>query len=65
MTLQQLRNIVAIDRYRSYAKAAEACAISQPTLSAISCKREANHPAIEKRNTSVSCSSGRAVTILT
>lgn len=40
MTLQQLRYIVAIDRYRSFAKAAEACAISQPTLSAMLVKLE-------------------------
>jgi hypothetical protein len=35
MTLQQLKYIVAIDRYRSFAKAADALGISQPTLSAI------------------------------
>ena len=40
MTLQQLRYVVAIDRYRSFAKAAEACAISQPTLSAMLVKLE-------------------------
>ena len=28
MTLQQLKYIVAIDRYRSFAKAADACGIS-------------------------------------
>ena len=31
MTLQQLKYIVAIDRYRSFAKAADALGISQPT----------------------------------
>ena len=40
MTLQQLKYIVAIDRYRSFAKAAEACDISQPTLSAMLVKLE-------------------------
>ena len=40
MTLQQLRYIVAIDRYRSFAKAAESCGISQPTLSAMLVKLE-------------------------
>ena len=40
MTLQQLKYIVAIDRYRSFAKAADACGISQPTLSAMLVKLE-------------------------
>jgi LysR family hydrogen peroxide-inducible transcriptional activator len=40
MTLQQLKYIVAIDRYRNFAKAAEACGISQPTLSAMLVKLE-------------------------
>ena len=35
MTLQQLKYIVAIDRQRNFAKAAEQCGISQPTLSAM------------------------------
>ncbi|QVJ80563.1 LysR family transcriptional regulator, hydrogen peroxide-inducible genes activator [Prevotella sp. khp1] len=40
MTLQQLKYIVAIDRYRSFAKAADALGISQPTLSAMLVKLE-------------------------
>ena len=40
MTLQQLRYIVAINRYRNFAKAADACGISQPTLSAMLVKLE-------------------------
>ena len=40
MTLQQLKYIVAIDRYRNFAKAADACGISQPTLSAMLVKLE-------------------------
>lgn len=40
MTLQQLKYIVAIDRYRNFARAAEACGISQPTLSAMLIKLE-------------------------
>ncbi len=40
MTLQQLRYIVAIDRYRNFARAADACGISQPTLSAMLVKLE-------------------------
>lgn len=33
MNLQQLHYIIAVDRYRSFAKAAEYCGITQPTLS--------------------------------
>ena len=33
MTLQQLRYIIAIDQYRHFGKAAEACGLTQPTLS--------------------------------
>lgn len=40
MTLQQLKYIIAIDRYRSFAKASEACKVSQPTLSAMLQKLE-------------------------
>lgn len=40
MNIQQLRYIVAIDRFRSFAKAADACGISQPTLSAMLVKLE-------------------------
>ena len=35
MNIQQLRYIVAIDRFRNFARAADACNISQPTLSAM------------------------------
>lgn len=40
MNLQQLRYIVAIDRFRNFAKATDACNISQPTLSAMLVKLE-------------------------
>ncbi|MBQ3636292.1 MAG: LysR family transcriptional regulator [Bacteroidales bacterium] len=40
MTLQQLKYVIAIDRYRNFAKAAEACEVSQPTLSAMLSKLE-------------------------
>lgn len=40
MTLQQLKYIVAIDKFRNFAKAADACEISQPTLSAMLAKFE-------------------------
>ncbi|MCI6369507.1 MAG: LysR family transcriptional regulator [Prevotella sp.] len=38
MNIQQLKYIVAIDRLRSFARAADACNISQPTLSAMLAK---------------------------
>ena len=40
MTLQQLRYIVAIDDYRHFGKAAEACGLTQPTLSLLVKKLE-------------------------
>ena len=40
MTLQQLRYIVAIDRYRSFASAADALGVTQPTLSGMVGKLE-------------------------
>ena len=40
MTLQQLKYIVSIDKFRNFAKAADACEISQPTLSAMLAKLE-------------------------
>lgn len=40
MTLQQLKYVVAIDRYRSFARAAEHLDITQPTLSALLVKLE-------------------------
>jgi LysR family transcriptional regulator, hydrogen peroxide-inducible genes activator len=33
MTLQQLEYLVSVDQYRHFAKAAEACSVTQPTLS--------------------------------
>ena len=35
MNIQQLGYIVALDRFRNFARAAEACDVSQPTLSAM------------------------------
>lgn len=35
MNIQQLRYIVALDRFRNFARAAEACDVSQPTLRAM------------------------------
>ena len=40
MTLQQLRYIVAIDQYRHFGKAAEACGLTQSTLSLMVKKME-------------------------
>lgn len=40
MTLQQLKYVVAIDRYRSFASAAEALDVTQPTLSGMIGKLE-------------------------
>lgn len=40
MTLQQLQYIVSIDRFRSFAKAAEHCGVAQPTLSKMVAKLE-------------------------
>lgn len=40
MTIQQLRYIVTVDRYRSFAKAADVCGVTQPTLSAMLQKLE-------------------------
>ena len=40
MNLQQLKYIVAINRFRNFARAAEACQVSQPTLSAMLVKLE-------------------------
>lgn len=40
MTLQQLKYIVAVDRHRSFSKAAEACGVTQPTLSGMIVKLE-------------------------
>lgn len=40
MTLQQLRYIIAVNRFRSFAKAADSCKVTQPTLSAMIVKLE-------------------------
>lgn len=40
MNLQQLRYIIAVNRFRNFAKAADACHVSQPTLSAMLVKLE-------------------------
>lgn len=40
MTLQQLRYVVALNRHRSFARAAEACGVTQPTLSGMLVKLE-------------------------
>lgn len=40
MTLQQLQYIIAVDRFRSFAKAADHCGIAQPTLSKMIAKLE-------------------------
>lgn len=40
MNLQQLRYVVAVNRFRNFAKAAESCNVSQPTLSAMLQKLE-------------------------
>lgn len=40
MTLQQMEYIVALDRYRHFVLAAEACGVTQPTLSAMIQKLE-------------------------
>lgn len=40
MNLQQLRYITAVNRFRNFAKAADACNVTQPTLSAMIVKLE-------------------------
>lgn len=40
MTLQQLQYIISVDRYRSFAKAADHCGVAQPTLSKMIAKLE-------------------------
>ena len=40
MTIQQLEYILAVDKYRHFAKAAEHCGVTQPTLSAMIQKLE-------------------------
>ena len=40
MTLQQLEYVVAVDKYRKYIDAAEACGVTQPTLSTLIQKLE-------------------------
>ena len=40
MNIQQLRYVVAVNRFRNFARAAESCKVSQPTLSAMLQKLE-------------------------
>lgn len=40
MTLQQLKYVMALDRHRSFARAAEECGVTQPTLSGMIAKLE-------------------------
>ena len=40
MTLQQMEYVLAVDRFRHFAKAAEHCRVTQPTLSAMIQKLE-------------------------
>ena len=40
MTLQQMEYIVALDKYRHFARAAESCGITQSTLSSLIQKLE-------------------------
>ena len=56
MNLQQLKYIVALNRFRNFARAAEACQISQPTLSAMLVKleEELDTRIFERNNKSVS-----------
>ena len=56
MTLQQLRYITAVNRFRSFAKAADSCNVTQPTLSAMIVKLEEEFDIriFERTNKSVS-----------
>lgn len=56
MTLQQLRYITAVNRFRSFAKAADTCNVTQPTLSAMIVKleEEIDIRIFERTNKSVS-----------
>ena len=56
MNLQQLKYIVALNRFRNFARAAEACQVSQPTLSAMLVKleEELDTRIFERNNKSVS-----------
>ena len=56
MNLQQLKYIVALNRFRNFARAAEACLVSQPTLSAMLVKleEELDTRIFERNNKSVS-----------
>lgn len=40
MNIQQLRYVTAVGRFRNFARAAESCNVSQPTLSAMLQKLE-------------------------
>ena len=53
MTLQQMEYIVALDKYRHFVLAAEACGVTQPTLSAMIQKLE------EELDVKISTATGR------
>ena len=55
MTLQQLKYVIAVNKYRNFAKAANACAVTQPTLSAMVLKleNELNTKIFDRSNKSV------------
>ena len=46
MNLQQLQYIIAVDNYRNFARAAEKCFVTQPTLSMMIKKLESEHDII-------------------
>lgn len=56
MNLQQLRYIIAVNQFRNFAKAADACNVTQPTLSAMIVKleEELDLRIFERTNKSVS-----------
>ena len=56
MNLQQLRYIIAVNRFRNFAKAADTCNVTQPTLSAMIVKleEELDLRIFERTNKSVS-----------
>ena len=53
MTIQQLEYILAVDQFRHFARAAEYCRVTQPTLSAMIQKLEDELP-----GNSLPCTSG-------
>ena len=65
MNLQQLRYIIAVNRFRNFAKAADACNVTQPTLSAMIVKleEELDLRIFERTNKSVSPSNAGLIII--